>query len=121
MRKTISRFCLSIAVAAVLLFTGAVPAFSENISDAWTDRLFQSVKAVSGQVFIVRGSQPVYVHSYGWRDARKTKPVSADTKYAIASVMAKRMIIISTTYSMLAFRNVITSPAGWLTLTTMPK
>ena len=86
MRKMLTRCSLSLFLAAALALTGALPAFSENISDAWTDQLFQSVRAVSGQVFIVRGGRPVYARCYGWRDARKTKPVTIDTKYAIASV-----------------------------------
>ena len=86
MKKTFIRCVSSLFLAAVLAAASVLPALSENITDAWTDKLFQSAKAVSGQVFIVRNGQPVYARSYGWRDARKTKPVSVDTKYAIASV-----------------------------------
>lgn len=86
MKKMLCRCFAALVLTALLASCAVPPALSENISDAWTDQLFQSARAVSGQVFIVRNGQPVYVRCYGWRDARKTKPVTAETKYVIASV-----------------------------------
>ena len=85
MKKAFLR-ALCCALMLALLTGASVPALADNISDAWAGDLFRAAKAVSGQIFIVRGGKPVYAFSCGYRDARKTKPANIDTKYLIASV-----------------------------------
>ncbi len=70
----------------LMLMAGGFRAYGENISDAFVDGLFTANKVVSAQVVIVKGDQPVYVRSHGFRDAKKQKPATIDTKYVIASV-----------------------------------
>ena len=86
MKKSCLRGMMAMALAAALTLCSFVPAGAENIGDAALLKLFQAAKAVSGQVFIMKDGEPVYSWFYGWRDTRKTKPVTADTKYVIASV-----------------------------------
>ena len=85
--KTRTRRRLTAALlTAVVLCALCAPAMGENISDAWAQQLFSSVRAVSGQIVIVRGDQPVYAYTYGHRDPKRNKPADLNTKYVVASV-----------------------------------
>ena len=76
----------------VLAFLFAFPAAAELSAprqaeaDAFFDALFQKSQAVGGVVLVSQGGERQYSYAYGWGDKAKTRPVTEDTVFKVASV-----------------------------------
>lgn len=55
-------------------------------ADAFFDALFQKARAVGGVALVSQEGERLYSYTYGWGDKAKTRPVTEDTVFKVASV-----------------------------------
>ncbi len=77
--------CLTAALIAALLPITALCAVPEDM-DSFSEHCFKARNVVGGAVVITRNGKTLYSFSYGYKDARRTQAVTADTCFRIASV-----------------------------------
>ena len=73
------------AFLMALILMGSVCCRAEEW-DAFARQRFAARKVVGGAVVIAKDGEIVYSYAYGWKDARQTMPVTADTCFRVASV-----------------------------------
>lgn len=81
-----------LAVFALLILSLIFPAAAEisterrEEADAFFDALFQKSHAVGGLVLVSQEGERLYGYTHGWGDKAKTRPVTEDTVFKVASV-----------------------------------
>ena len=73
-----------LSLLAALCLTASCAA-ADDLSEA-LDRRLKSNGAVGAAILIARDGEPVFTHTYGFREASRKHPVTLDTCFRIASV-----------------------------------
>jgi len=77
---------LSVLLVLCLLSPLCLAEVSTEEMDAFAEHAFKARKVQGGAVIISEGDRVLYSYVYGYRDAKKTQPVTLDTCFRIASV-----------------------------------